>query len=131
MTEKKVLLELKKIDTASKKGFIIEALLINYHLNIDLLKLIYSKSALTKPTTDKKIKIIISELSAEIDKNAQLKTVIAKKNLKIVKVWASKMDLYFKSLKHKSPENSKSLFNETQKIFAILNISAHKIFAHT
>lgn len=128
MTEKKVTAELKKIETASKKGFVLEALLANYHLNVDLLKLIYTRSGLSESADDKKIKAVINELSAEIDKNSKLKTVIAKKNLKVVKVWASKMDAFFKALKHKHPENTKSLFAETQKIFAVLNISAHKIF---
>ncbi len=128
MTEKKVTAELKKIETASKKGFVLEALLANYHLNVDLLKLIYTRSGLSESADDKKIKAVINELSAEIDKNSKLKTVIAKKNLKVVKVWASKMDAFFKVLKHKHPENTKSLFAETQKIFAVLNISAHKIF---
>jgi hypothetical protein len=129
MTQKKVITELKKIETTSKKGFILEALLANYHLNVDLLKLIYTRSALSESANDKKIKAIITELAVEIDKNTKLKTVIAKKNLKIVKVWASKMDVFFKELKHKHPENTKSLFTETQKIFAVLNISAHKIFS--
>lgn len=129
MTEKKILLALKNIETTSKKGFILEALLTNYHLNVDLLKLIYTKTELSESANDKKIKAIIAELAVEIDKNTKLKTVIAKKNLKIVKVWASKMDAFFKELKHKHPENTKSLFNETQKIFAVLNISAHKIFS--
>ena len=128
MTQKKVTAELKKIETASKKGFVLEALLANYHLNVDLLKLIHTRSGISESADDKKIKAVINELSAEIDKNTKLKTVIAKKNLNIVKVWASKMDTFFKTLKHKYPENSKSLFTESQKIFAVLNISAHKIF---
>lgn len=128
MTQKKVTAELKKIEIASKKGFVLEALLANYHLNVDLLKLIYTRSGLSESADDKKIKAVINELSTEIDKNAKLKTVISKKNLKVVKVWASKMDTFFKVLKHKHPENTKSLFTESQKIFAVLNISAHKIF---
>lgn len=129
MTQRKVTAALKNIESAYSKGFYLEALLSNYHLNIDLLKLIYSRSGLTKSLEDKKIKVLISELSAEIDKDDKLKTLIAKKNLKIVKVWSSKMDAYFKVLKHKNPDNSKNMYVESQKIFAILNMSAHKIFA--
>jgi hypothetical protein len=129
MTERKLTAALKKIEAAYSKGFYLEALLGNYHLNFDLLKFICSRSMASNATDDKKIKLIISELSAEIDKNTQLKTVIAKKNLKIVKVWASKMDAYFKALKYHQPENSKTMYVESQKIFAILNMSAHKIFA--
>ena len=130
MTQRKILFALKKIDDATAKNFWLEALLNNYHLNVDLLKLIYSTSALTNTVEEKKLKLIITELCDEIDKNPALKTIIAKKNLKIVKVWTSKMDEFFKTLKHKQPSNTKLLFGETQKIFAILNISAHKIFVH-
>ncbi len=130
MTERKLVFALKRIEGAFNKGFYLEALLSNYHLNIDLLKLIYSRSGLTRSAEEKKIKVLISELSAEISKDNKLKTLITKKNLKIVKVWASKMDAYFKVLKHKCPENSKSMYVESQKIFAILNLSAHKIFVH-
>jgi len=129
MTQRKVTAALKKMESAFGKGFYLEALLCNYHLNADLLKLICSRSLISKSTDDKKIKVIISELSTEIGKNTQLKTIITKKNLKIVKVWASKMDTYFKALKLHQPENSKSMYIESQKIFAILNMSAHKIFA--
>lgn len=130
MTQRKTTAALKKIESIFKNGFVLEALLENYHLNVDLLKLICTKSDVTKNDSNKKIKNLISELSKEIDENQKLKSVISKKNLKIVKVWVEKMDVFFKVLKHQYPTNSKNLFHETQKISAILNISAHKIFAH-
>ncbi len=129
MTQKKTISTLKKIETTFNKGFVLEALLENYHLNIDLLKLICSRSELTGFDPEKKIKNIISELSKEIDDNQTLKSIISKKNLKIIKVWSVKMDGFFKELKHKHPNNLKALFSETQKISGVLNISAHKIFA--
>jgi len=131
MTQRKTTSALKKIESNFNNGFILEALLENYHLNIDLLKLICTKADLPGSDTEKKIKNIVSELSNEIDKNQKLKSVISKKNLKIVKVWVAKMDAFFKILKHKRPSNSKTLFHETQKISGILNISAHKIFSAT
>ncbi|MDO8998336.1 MAG: hypothetical protein Q7W45_01120 [Bacteroidota bacterium] len=130
MTQRKTSLTLKKIETSFNNGFVLEALFKNYHLNLDLIKLICSKSELDTFDADKKIKHIISALSEEINKNQNLKTIINKKNLKIVKVWLGKMDVFFKTLKYKYPTNSKTLFQETQKISGILNISAHKIFAH-
>ena len=129
MTNKKTISTLKKIETTFNSGFVLEALLENYHLNVDLLKLICSKSELTGFSSEKKIKNIISELSKEIDDNQKLKSIISKKNLKIIKVWVSKMDVFFKDLKHKYPNNSKALFTETQKISGVLIISALKIFA--
>ena len=129
MTKGKTTIALKKIESNFKNGFILEALLANYHLNIDLLKLICTRSEVSISSSDKKIKNIIGELSKEIDENQKLKSIISKKNLKIVKVWVAKMDDFFKTLKHKYPTNSKTLFHETQKISGVLNISAHKIFA--
>ena len=129
MTQRKTTLALKKIESNIKNGFVLEALLQNYHLNIGLLKLICTKSEVKDVDNDKKLKGIINELAKEIDENQKLKTIISKKNLKIVKVWVGKMDVFFKTLKHKHPANSKTLFLETQKVSGILNISAHKIFA--
>jgi hypothetical protein len=130
MTQRKTTSALKKIESNFNNGFVLEALLENYHLNVDLLRLICTKSEVEGCDADKKIKSIVSELSKEIDENQKLKSVISKKNLKIVKVWVGKMDAFFKILKHKRPTNAKILFHETQKISGVLNISAHKIFAH-
>ena len=129
MTQRKTTLALKKIESNFKNGYTLEALLQNYHLNIGLIKLICTKSEVKDADNDKKVKGIINELAKEIDENQKLKTIISKKNLKIVKVWVGKMDVFFKTLKHKYPTNSKTLFLETQKVSGILNISAHKIFA--
>jgi hypothetical protein len=128
MTQRKTTSALKKIESNFNNGFVLEALLENYHLNVNLLKLICTKFEITG-CDDKKIKSIVTEISNEIDSNQDLKTVISKKNLKIVKVWVAKMDVFFKALKHKNPSNCKTLFHETQKITGVLNISAHKIFA--
>jgi hypothetical protein len=129
MTQRKTTLALKKIESNFKNGFVLESLLQNYHLNIGLIKLICTKSEVKDADNDKKLKGIINELANEIDENQKLKAIISKKNLKTVKVWVGKMDVFFKTLKHKYPANSKTLFHETQKVSGILNISAHKIFA--
>lgn len=131
MTQRKTTIALKKIESNFNKGYILESLLQNYHLNLDLLKLICTKSEVKGCDANKKLKSIVNELSKEIDENQKLKTIISKKNLKIVKVWVGKMDVFFKTLKHKYPTNCKALFHETQKVSGVLNISAHKIFSET
>ncbi len=129
MTNRKILLALKKIEVSYADGYVIEALIANYHLNLNLLRFICSVSETIMFKEEKKVKNLIIQLSSEIDSNQKLKTIISKKNLKIFKVWLSKSEVYFKTLKHKLPVNTKSLFLETQKITGILNISVNKIIA--
>ena len=129
MTNRKILLALKKIEVSYADGYVIEALIANYHLNLNLLRFICSVSETIMFKEEKKVKNLIIQLSAEIDSNQKLKTIISKKNLKIFKVWLSKTEVYFKTLKYKLPANTKSLFLETQKITGILNISVNKIIA--
>jgi hypothetical protein len=43
----------------------------------------------------------VYKLAKEIDENQKLKTIVSKKNLKIVKVWVVKMDVFLKTLKHR------------------------------
>ena len=127
MTNRKILLALKKIEVSYADGYVIEALIANYHLNLNLLRFICSVSDAITFKEEKKVKNLIIQLSAEIDNNQKLKTIISKKNLKFFKVWLSKTELYFKTLKYKLPSNTKTLFLETQKITGILNISVNKI----
>lgn len=129
MTNRKILLALKKIEASYADGYVIEALMANYHLNLNLLRFICSVSETIMFKEEKKVKNLIIQLSSEIDSNQKLKTIISKKNLKIFKVWLSKTEVYFKTLKFKLPANTKSLFLETQKITGILNISVNKIIA--
>lgn len=129
MTNRKILMTLKKIEVSYADGYVIEALIANYHLNLNLLRFICSVSDAIKFKEEKKVKNLIIQLSAEIDNNQKLKTIISKKNLKFFKVWLSKTELYFKTLKYKLPSNTKTLFLETQKITGILNISVNKIIA--
>lgn len=67
MTGRKTSFAIKKIELALNSGFILEALLLNYHLNINLLKLICTHSELTGFSPEKKIKNIINKLYIEID----------------------------------------------------------------
>ena len=131
MTQRKITATLKKINLTFQNGNSLEALILNYHLNITLIKLICLSSELTGFNKDKKIKKILSELSRELRTNQKLKGIISKTNLKMVKVWLGKMDDFFKLLKHNYPSNVKMLFQETQKITGVLNISTHKIVTHS
>jgi hypothetical protein len=128
MTQRKILYSLKKIDHCKKKGFYLEALLKNYHLNVEILKLISDKH--TSPNTDLiKAKHILGNLLEQVNDRAELKSTITRKNLKTMKPWLSKMDGFFKTIKVKEPSDTKSLLTEGEKIFAILQMSATKIFA--
>lgn len=128
MTQKKITYALNRIKSAKENGFLFEALLKTYHLNIDIIKHILLNANKDYSFKDKKIKLIVNEFLEEISINPNLKSILNKKNLKTVKPWLNKMDDFFKLLKLQSPSNTKSLLIETEKIFGILNISATKLF---
>ncbi len=130
MTQRKILFALKKIELAKQHGFFAEALLKNYHLNLQLLKFIFAYCSLTKSTQNKKAKILIAELNAELNTNPKLKAIISKKSLKNINHWVLKIDLFFKTLKLKEPSNTKILLAEGEQVLGILNISANKIFSN-
>lgn len=126
MTKRKIILTLKKIEKSNKEGYPLDALIRIYHLNIEALRFISLKLTQKIPAKNLKTKQILNELISEARKQPHSK-IISKKSLKSLKPWLNKMDIYFKTLKLKQPHNTKSLFNETEKIFFILNISLTKI----
>lgn len=128
MTERKIAYAFSRIKASKENGFILEALLKNYHLNIDIIRYLLSSSVKDYPVKDKKIKSVVQDFMEEIPANAKLKTIINKRNLKVVKPWLQKMEAFFKALKSGQPANTKALQAETEKIFGILNISVNKFF---
>ncbi len=128
MTKTKITLALKKIEATKQYRCFNEALITHYHLNIEVLKFISLKLNPDKTTKNIKPKDILNDLISIINNEAASKSIISKKNLKILKPWLNKMEVFFKTLKIKNPLNTKSLLVESEKIFAILNISLAKIF---
>ena len=128
MTEKKITYALSRIKACKENGYPLEALLKNYHLNIDLLKFIYATAAPGHSFADKKIKTIVAEFIKELNSNTTLKTIINKRAIKSLKPWLVKMDLFFKNLKLHYPKNIAALQDESEKIFGILKISTNKLF---
>ena len=129
MTEKKVAYALSKIKSCKEKGFMMEALLRTYHLNVELIKYILSTCSEDYLVKDKKVKAVFNRFLEEVSVNPGLKAILNKKNVKTMKPWLDKMDLFFKTLKMKQPLNAKALQAEAEKIMAILNISAAKLFS--
>lgn len=128
MTERKIVYALNRIKSCKEQGFYLEALIKNYHLNVDLIKFMLSNAVPKYSAKDKKIKVIVQEFLKEIETNAKLKAILNKKNLKTVKPWLDNMDAFFKALKLQYPANVKTLQSDTEKVFGILNISANKLF---
>ncbi len=127
MTERKINLDLKKIDSAKKQGYWLEALLKNYHLNILLIRFLL-KSGTKSPNQEAvKIKHLMTLFIEEVSVNPDLKTIINKKNLKFVKPWLTKMEDFFKSMKQGEIKQAKTLQMESEKVFAVLHISAAKL----
>ena len=128
MTERKISYAYKKIESCKKEGYLLEALIRNYHLNIHLIKYILESSDSTFLIKGKKIKAIVYEFFEQISMNPGLRSLINKKTLKIVKLWLEKMEVFYKKLKLEQPSNVKELQHEAEKILGILNISANKLF---
>ncbi len=128
MTQKKIQYVLNQIKICKENSFFIEAFIKSYHLNIELIKFILLKSKPNYQFKDKKIKNIINDFLNEITNDQKLKSIINKKNLKIVKPWLIKIDSYFKNLKLGAIINTKPLLSENEKVFGIINISATKLF---
>ena len=127
MTPRKITFALNKINTSKQQGNFTEALIKNYHLNLSLVKYLFSKCSDTKSAENKKLKILLEELIEELDTKPHCKRIITKTSLKQILPWALKMEVFFKTLKIKEPNNTKLLLNESEHILAILNISAAKI----
>ncbi len=128
MTKSQIIYTLKKIEKAKVAGYFIEALFMKYHLNIGVLKYISSRIDPSNNVTNKKPKEVLGDLISAVNSRPTSKTIVNKKNLKILKPWLNKMDEYLKILKVKSPTTTKNLLLESEKIFTILNISLTKIF---
>lgn len=129
MTEKKITYAWNRISACKENGFLMEALLKNYHLNLDIIRYVLSTYVSGYSFRDKKIREIVNDVIEETSVNPKLKSILNKKNLKVLKPWLFKMDTFFKALKHGRPVNTKALQQETEKIFALLNISVNKLFA--
>lgn len=127
MTSKKISAALQKISNSRKSGFQTEALIRTYHLNLDLIRFLLSKTAREENLSAKKGKELIQELLNGVEQHPPLKALITKKSIKSLKPWIGKMDAFFKTLKTKSPQGIPSLLNEGEKILALLNISANKL----
>lgn len=128
MTEKKITYAWNRISACKENGFLLEALLKNYHLNLDIIRyILYTYSDYS--VKDKKIKTIVRDFTEETMVNPKLKAILNKRNLKTLKPWLDKMDVFFKALKHSNPPNTKGLQQETENIFAMLHISVNKLFA--
>lgn len=128
MTEKKITYTLNRIKTCKKDGYPLEALINSYHLNVELIKFIFSTCSPGHNFENKKIKALVSEFLEETNSNEKLRTIINKKSIKSLKPWLTKTDQFFKSLKLHAPGNVSSLQDETEKIFGLLKISANKLF---
>lgn len=129
MTERKIQFALKRITSSREKGYYPEALIRTYHLNLEILRYILNTCVENYPAKDKKVKALVGDLVHETERNATLHTIISKKNVKAIKPWLDKMEVFFKALKHKLPANSRALQLEGEKIAGLLNISVNKLFS--
>jgi hypothetical protein len=129
MTPKKITAALKAIHASKEDGYLLEAVLKSYHLNISLVRFIFLYAKPEYSLEGKKLKTFTRDFSNEMSSNPALRSVINKKTFKAVKNWLDKMDIYFKQLRFEQPSNTKLILSDSEKVFATLSISANKLFA--
>jgi hypothetical protein len=130
MNKTQIAKALKQIEKSKDGGYTQDALIKKYHLNLDLLRFISLKFNAQLSVTELKPKALLNHVINEVEGKATSKAIITKKNLKSLKPWLHKMDVYLKTLKIRQPNNTKSLLHESEKIFTLLNIAVAKLFAH-
>lgn len=130
MNKAKLNKALAQIEKAKKSGFYMEALLMQYHINLEILNeisYVFNK----QHREETKPKALINFLLKENGIGINTSSVISKKTLKVIKVWMVKMDQQLKSLRIKSIRNPRSLLLEAEKIFVLLNMSSHRLKAQS
>lgn len=121
---------MSRIAACKKNGSALEALLRTYCLNADLLRFILSVAAPEQELATKKIKVLVKVFIKESAAHPELKMVIQKQSLKSLQTWLGKMEDFFKQLKMGRHLNPSRLQAESDKIFALLKISATKLLVN-
>lgn len=131
MTQRKITYALSKIKACKEQGFTYESIIRGYQLNMALAKFILSLGSDQEIATHAKMKHVVAELSQQVSVNPNLKMIISKKSVKSLRPWLAKMDAFFKAIKQGLAIETKELESETEKIFALLNISFSKLVVKT
>jgi hypothetical protein len=130
MTNKKVLLTIKKIEKSKTEGLFIEALLKVYYANVSLLVSIVNHCDPMQDVLNKKPKAVLKEFLKIYLVDETIKGIIAKKSVKHLKDWFKKMETFFDKIRIQQPKNTKQLLQEAEYLLNILNISNQKIIGN-
>mgnify|MGYP000850362668 CR=1 FL=1 len=125
MSLRQIKYKIQKIEKANGLKMYHEALILTYHLNFQLIKIIFKK-CYSNLDINLSAKEIIKTL-CEDKANLELKKIIANKHLKQIKHHFENSFSYFKVLKKSEPRNRLKLINEAQYCLKILNIAINKI----
>ena len=125
MSNKKTNTILEKISECKKKGFFIEALVLSYHFNLELLFQFSKKTLPELGTGIKKPKHLVKELLKQTASGTK-KPVLNKQSLKSIKTWIEDMEAVFKNLRSEIPQNNKALLQASEQVSALLNIATNK-----
>ncbi|MBK9285253.1 MAG: hypothetical protein IPM51_13210 [Sphingobacteriaceae bacterium] len=126
MTPKHIHAKLDKIDQAADKNFLIEAYILHYQLNIELLHQLYNTFCEQK-SIEVKPKKIVQILYQECNPGSKLKNNINRKNLKLVMSWIENNEQLFKNLRNGfTTKPDKKSIADCRSVFNLLNISLRK-----
>jgi hypothetical protein len=127
MTTRTVNTAMKTVNMAQEKGFYQEALLRAYHMNLALMKHILDEGKSAGSGEEKKLKPFLKKFFKAHKSSEKLKGTISSHSVKSLQVWLDKTDVFFKTLKMRSPRNTKQLLEESKRIAGMLNISLNKL----
>lgn len=127
MTDRQIQFALKKIQHCKEAGCNTEALIKQYFLNLALIRYMLKMASPATDTDSIKAKALLKQFIKEISLHPQLKAIIHKRSLKSILPWAEKMDVYFKQLKMGHDRPMTALLSESEKVFALLKVSANKV----
>src|SRR4051812_26907551 len=116
MTERKVNYALKRISKSRTSGFLHEAFIHAYLLNLSLMRFIFNHISPDTQASSKKAKALLHALIREIEKHPEHKTIISRRNLKVLKPWLQKAEEYFKSTRSGTLVKPDELVEECEKI---------------
>ncbi|MCA6437266.1 MAG: hypothetical protein ACK5QC_10280 [Bacteroidota bacterium] len=125
MTTRKILNVTRKIEALRSNNAQLEALILSYHLNYNLLKFLYNKLKVNRPDNSK-LKLIITDIESQLEQNPELKRILSKKNFKVAKFTLVKTESILKALKSKLPANTSKLLLENINANHLLSISVNK-----
>lgn len=131
MTKKQIDSSLKKIHLLADQKQLLDASIQLYHLNVNMLRAIENSMQMNPSNKVLKPKDLVKLIVGNIEGDHSQKSIINKKNLKVLKPWIELSDRFFKDMRVNYPKNIHSFYAHNEKIFSLLQMSVVKMRTKT